>query len=100
MRPDPRADVVPWVGVRWQGGGRMPRDSARDEWPDVPGWYADPWSATGTGERYFDGKRWGTTERPLGRHTAPGSGTKTRNRTHRQQRPAADGGVRRRWRSV
>jgi hypothetical protein len=37
--------------------------------PSAPGWYPDPWSATGEGERYFDGRRWGTTERPLGRHT-------------------------------
>ena len=41
------------------------------ESPPAPGWYPDPWSATGTGERYFDGKRWGTTERPLGRESAP-----------------------------
>ena len=34
--------------------------------PDAPGWYPDPWSATGGGERYFDGKRWGTNERPRG----------------------------------
>jgi hypothetical protein len=38
--------------------------------PREPGWYPDPWSATGTGERYFDGKKWGTSERPLARHTA------------------------------
>ncbi len=37
--------------------------------PGRPGWYPDPWSTTGTGERYFDGKRWGTSERPLGRNT-------------------------------
>jgi hypothetical protein len=37
--------------------------------PKEPGWYPDPWSATGDGERYFDGKRWGTSERPMGRHT-------------------------------
>jgi hypothetical protein len=37
--------------------------------PKEPGWYPDPWSATGEGERYFDGKHWGTTERPMGRHT-------------------------------
>lgn len=37
--------------------------------PTAPGWYPDPWSATGEGERYFDGKRWGTTEKPLARHT-------------------------------
>lgn len=35
--------------------------------PLGPGWYPDPWSATGRGERYFDGQRWGTTERPIGR---------------------------------
>jgi len=39
------------------------------EQPRAPGWYPDPWSATGEGERYFDGKRWGTNERPLGRHS-------------------------------
>jgi len=39
------------------------------EHPTEPGWYPDPWSATGDGERYFDGKRWGTSEKPLGRHT-------------------------------
>ncbi len=38
--------------------------------PDAPGWYPDPWSATGAGERYFDGMQWGTSERPRGRHTA------------------------------
>jgi hypothetical protein len=37
--------------------------------PTQPGWYPDPWSATGEGERYFDGKRWGSTEKPLARHT-------------------------------
>ena len=37
--------------------------------PDGPGWYPDPWSATGTGERYFDGKQWGGTERPRGRES-------------------------------
>jgi hypothetical protein len=41
----------------------------KDEDPTAPGWYPDPWSATGEGERYFDGTRWGTTERPLARHT-------------------------------
>jgi Protein of unknown function (DUF2510)/Matrixin len=35
--------------------------------PAKPGWYPDPWSADGRGERYFDGKKWGTAERPLGR---------------------------------
>jgi hypothetical protein len=39
------------------------------ETPRAPGWYPDPFSATGDGERYFDGKGWGTSERPRGRHT-------------------------------
>jgi hypothetical protein len=47
--------------------------------PTKPGWYPDPWSATGSGERYFDGKAWGTSERPLGRHAStPASVTRTR----------------------
>ncbi len=46
-------------------GGR----NARPDRPRAPGWYPDPWSATGDGERYFDGERWGSTERPLGRQT-------------------------------
>jgi hypothetical protein len=37
--------------------------------PKDPGWYSDPFSATGNGERYWDGKKWGTNERPLGRHS-------------------------------
>jgi len=47
----------------------VPSDRDDEFTPSAPGWYPDPWSATGTGERYFDGTRWGTTERPLGRHT-------------------------------
>jgi Protein of unknown function (DUF2510)/Matrixin len=43
----------------------------RPETPREPGWYPDPWSATGEGERYFDGKRWGSTERPRGRLSGP-----------------------------
>jgi len=35
--------------------------------PAKAGWYPDPWSADGRGERYFDGKKWGTSERPLAR---------------------------------
>ena len=42
------------------------------ELPRAAGWYPDPWSATGEGERYFDGKRWGTNEKPFGRHTTAG----------------------------
>jgi hypothetical protein len=45
--------------------------------PQAAGWYPDPWSATGEGERYFDGKKWGSSARPLARHTqtppAPGA---------------------------
>jgi len=48
--------------------GRKERD-ADPYLPDAPGWYPDPFSATGTGERYFDGKQWGTTERPRGRES-------------------------------
>jgi len=44
-------------------------DGAKPDDPSAPGWYPDPWSADGKGERYFDGKRWGSTERPRGRHT-------------------------------
>jgi hypothetical protein len=47
----------------------MPGRGAKPEQPDAPGWYPDPWSATGEGERYFDGKRWGTTERPRAGHS-------------------------------
>src|SRR5258708_2971495 len=35
--------------------------------PRAPGWYPDPWSAPGEGQRFFDGKQWGSTE-PFGRH--------------------------------
>ena len=49
-----------------QGRGESP------ESPGSPGWYPDPWSATGQGERYFDGKLWGSSERPRARHSAPG----------------------------
>jgi uncharacterized protein DUF2510 len=47
------------------------RGDTKPEAPSAPGWYPDPWSATGTGERYFDGKRWGSTERPRGRESVP-----------------------------
>src|SRR6476659_2257723 len=59
---------------------------AKPEAPREPGWYPDPWSATGEGERYFDGKRWGTTEKPRGRHSAPepaATRTATRSRLQR-----------------
>jgi hypothetical protein len=62
----------------------MPGRGAKPEEPDAPGWYPDPWSATGEGERYFDGKRWGTTERPRARHSVAepvAIGTGKRKRT-------------------
>lgn len=34
------------------------RRKKADALPSAPGWYPDPFSATGTGERYFDGKKW------------------------------------------
>jgi hypothetical protein len=45
-------------------GGKQDDSDIR---PAKPGWYPDPWSADGRGERYFDGKKWGTSERPLPR---------------------------------
>ena len=56
----------------------MPGKKGDDtEQPRAAGWYPDPWSATGEGERYYDGKKWGSSARPLGRHTqtppAPGA---------------------------
>jgi Protein of unknown function (DUF2510)/Matrixin len=59
------------------------RGGDEPETPSAPGWYPDPWSATGDGERYFDGKRWGTNERPLGRHTTA-TIEPTRARTRRR----------------
>jgi len=54
--------------------GKKDDDTER---PRAAGWYPDPWSATGEGERYYDGKKWGSSARPLGRHTqtppAPGA---------------------------
>ncbi len=49
----------------------MGRDDGDDEpkHPRAAGWYPDPWSATGDGERYFDGKHWGSSARPLARHS-------------------------------
>jgi hypothetical protein len=45
------------------------RESDDPRAPLAPGWYPDPWSATGEGERYFDGHKWGSSERPLGGHS-------------------------------
>ncbi|HEY3672042.1 MAG TPA: DUF2510 domain-containing protein [Acidimicrobiia bacterium] len=50
--------------------GEGPHDDDGALHPEKPGWYPDPWSATGTGERYWDGTRWLTSERPLGRGNA------------------------------
>ena len=41
------------------------------ETPAAPGWYPEPWSATGQGERDFDGQLWGSSERPRARHSIP-----------------------------
>src|SRR2546421_9815019 len=56
-----------------EGGTVRSGKKGEEDWPEEPGWYPDPWSATGKDERYFDGKRWGTTDRPLGRDTSPQS---------------------------
>lgn len=64
----------------------MSRDSkAQPPTPTAPGWYPDPWSATGHGERYFDGKAWGRTDRPVGRAVGPldDSDEPTRSRRRR-----------------
>lgn len=60
--------------------------------PSTPGWYPDPWSATGRGERYFDGDAWGKTDRPIGRELSALDGGKKpsrfrRRRTARTSRP-------------
>ena len=53
------------------------KDAGDTDRPQAAGWYPDPWSATGEGERYYDGKNWGSSARPLARHTqtppAPGA---------------------------
>ena len=61
------------------------RPGGGEERPSAPGWYPDPWSATGQGERYFDGREWGSTERPLARHAAtpPDRAGRSTRRTRR-----------------
>jgi len=54
--------------------------------PGKPGWYPDPWSADGKGERYFDGKKWGTSERPLPRE-ATVTQLRSRNTARKRLRP-------------
>ncbi len=62
------------------------------ETPSAPGWYPDPWSATGQGERYFDGQLWGSSERPRARHSIPvdvfDSVSDSPQRSRRSWRPA------------
>jgi hypothetical protein len=58
----------------------------RDVRPSAAGWYPDPWSATGSGERYFDGKQWGSTERPLARHATQPVDLRSRARRPRRGR--------------
>jgi hypothetical protein len=61
------------------------RKGEEPELPRGPGWYPDPWSATGDGERYFDGKRWGTSAKPLGRHTTVAIESQSRVRQTRSR---------------
>src|SRR5882724_12118629 len=63
--------------------GRRKEDEP--ELPRGPGWYPDPWSATGDGERYFDGKRWGTSAKPLGRHSTVAIESQSRVRQTRSR---------------
>jgi hypothetical protein len=66
------------------------------EKPSAPGWYPDPWSATGEGERYFDGEKWGSSERPLGRLTVVDL-DEHRKQRGRRKKPAT-GASTSRWR--
>jgi hypothetical protein len=63
------------------------RESDDPRAPRAPGWYPDPWSATGEGERYFDGQKWGSTERPLGGHTVLVEEHEERPAKHEPGRP-------------
>jgi hypothetical protein len=65
------------------------------EKPSAPGWYPDPWSATGDGERYFDGEKWGSSERPLGRLTVVDL---EEHRKQRGRKKSAPGPKTSRWR--
>jgi len=70
--------------------GRRGKDDP--EGARAPGWYPDPWSATGEGERYFDGKKWGTSAKPLGRHSTADNEPSTRLRPPTRLKPRS------RWR--
>jgi hypothetical protein len=63
-------------------GGKQDDSEIR---PAKAGWYPDPWSADGRGERYFDGKKWGTSERPVAREATVTKITARRN-AHARQR--------------
>jgi hypothetical protein len=52
------------------------------EQPTAAGWYPDPFSADGRGERYFDGKKWGTSMTPLAGH---------KPKKHKEARPGPSG---------
>ena len=72
------------------------------EHPSEPGWYPDPWSATGEGERYYDGKKWGTTTKPLARHSptataTPASVTSISSKRRSKRRSQRTDGVRGSW---
>lgn len=53
--------------------------------PRDPGWYPDPWSPDGTGERYFDGTAW----LPNVKHLGDQSGKRARRKRLRKERRRA-----------
>jgi hypothetical protein len=61
---------------------RGPSDGALR--PSAPGWYPDPFSADGSGQRYFDGVGWSTENRPLGPRESRDDGEEPRS--HRSSR--------------
>jgi hypothetical protein len=67
------------------------------EHPSAPGWYPDPWSATGEGERYYDGKKWGTTTKPLARHSKPSAVPASVTSISSKRRSKRTEGVRSSW---
>jgi len=72
------------------------RDENDPTKPSAPGWYPDPWSATGDGERYFDGEKWGSSERPLGRLTVVDLDEHRKQRGRGKKKEKTGGGGR--WR--
>lgn len=62
--------------------------------PSTPGWYPDPWSADGIGERYWDGKRWRGSDRAD--HPTVAKPEKRRRASRTDRASAAPGSSRRR----